>query len=103
MDAKLTYDGGELDLPLLTGSEGERGIDISQLRRKTGLITYDPGFQNTGACKSSITFIDGENGVLRYRGIPVEESARGLLDRIEGLSLANSGTFWHADGRVLPW
>lgn len=82
MDAKLTYEGGECDLPMLTGTEGERALDISELRRKTGLITYDPGFQNTGSCKSAITFIDGERGILRYRGIPVEDLV-GKADFIE--------------------
>jgi citrate synthase len=57
------------------GSEGEVGIDIRQLRSKTGLITLDPGFGNTGACQSTITFIDGEQGILRYRGYPIEELA----------------------------
>jgi citrate synthase len=58
------------------GSEGERAIDIQQLRTKTGYITYDPGFGNTGSCKSEITYIDGETGILRYRGIPIEQFDR---------------------------
>lgn len=60
------------DLPLVVGSEGETGIDISTLRAKTNCITLDPGYMNTGACQSAITFIDGEKGILRYRGIPIE-------------------------------
>ena len=73
--AQLTVDGKTYDIPLVTGSEGERAIDISRLRAETGLITLDPGCGNTGLCQSSITFMDGEEGVLRYRGIPVEQLA----------------------------
>jgi len=73
--ASLEHDGKTLDLPLVKGSEGEVGIDIAQLRATTGMITLDPGFGNTGACKSSITFIDGERGILRYRGFPIEDLA----------------------------
>src|SRR5215468_521098 len=73
--AKLIVDGKTLELPIVTGSEGERGIDITSLRAKTGYITVDPGYANTGSCKSSITFIDGEQGILRYRGIPIEQLA----------------------------
>ena len=65
----------EYTLPVIVGSEGERGIDISTLRAQTGLITIDNGFMNTGACMSAITFLDGEKGVLRYRGIPIEQLA----------------------------
>ena len=71
----LTYEGKEIQLPLITGSEGESAIDISRLRAETGLITMDPGYANTGSCLSEITFMDGEKGVLRYRGIPVEQLA----------------------------
>ena len=71
----LTYQGKTYRLPVIVGSEGERAIDILQLRADAGLITYDPGFANTGACMSSITFMDGEKGILSYRGIPVEELA----------------------------
>ncbi|HXO19368.1 MAG TPA: citrate synthase [Thermoanaerobaculia bacterium] len=73
--ARLTLDGKEYDLAVVTGSEGEKGIDISQLRSRTGAITLDTGYANTGACESSITFIDGEKGILRYRGYPIEEIA----------------------------
>ncbi|HWM89901.1 MAG TPA: citrate synthase [Thermoanaerobaculia bacterium] len=73
--ARLVLDGKEIELPVVVGSEGETGIDISQLRAKTGAITLDPGYGNTGACESSITFIDGETGILRYRGYPIEELA----------------------------
>ena len=71
----LTYNGNEIRLPVLTGSEGEKAIDISRLRSETGFITLDPGYANTGSCLSGITFMDGEKGVLRYRGIPVEQLA----------------------------
>jgi len=72
---ELTYDGKTLSLPIVEGTEGERAIDISKLRDKTGLITLDVGYMNTGSCNSAITFIDGENGILRYRGYPIEELA----------------------------
>ena len=71
----VAHGGKTVALPLITGSEHEVGIDISQLRSQTGLITVDPGFGNTGACRSRITFIDGERGVLRYRGYPIDELA----------------------------
>ena len=72
---KLTYGDKEYQLPLIEGTEGEKAIDISKLRQETGLITLDSGYANTGSCTSSITFMDGEEGVLRYRGIPVEQLA----------------------------
>ncbi len=62
----------KIELPVVIGSENERGIDIGSLRAKTGLITLDPGYMNSGACTSAITYIDGDNGILRYRGIPIE-------------------------------
>lgn len=74
--AEITYKGKTYKLPVVEGSEGEKAIDISTLRQKTGLITLDPGFANTGSCISSITYLDGEKGILRYRGIPVENLAR---------------------------
>ncbi|MFZ0484260.1 MAG: citrate (Si)-synthase, partial [Desulfobacterales bacterium] len=70
---KLVFEGNTYELPIVTGSEGEKAIDISNLRQMTGLITLDPGYANTGSCASSITFMDGEKGILRYRGIPVEQ------------------------------
>ncbi|MCU0959979.1 MAG: citrate synthase [Pirellulaceae bacterium] len=63
----------QYELPVVVGTEGERAIDISKLRDQSGYITYDPSLSNTGVCKSSITFIDGEKGILRYRGIPIEQ------------------------------
>jgi citrate synthase len=71
--AKLRVGDLEIDLPIVVGSEGERAIDIRQLRDRTGLVTLDPGYGNTASCESAITFIDGERGVLRYRGIPIEQ------------------------------
>ncbi len=72
---KLIYNDKTYELPLVTGSAGEKAIDITKLRQTTGLITLDPGFANTGSCSSAITFMDGEKGILRYRGIPVEQLA----------------------------
>ncbi len=73
--ARLILDGKELEFPVVVGSEGEMGLDITQLRAKSGAITLDPGYGNTGACESSIAFIDGERGILRYRGYPIEDLA----------------------------
>jgi citrate synthase len=72
---KVLYGDKEFQLPLVVGTEGERAIDISKLRQETGLITLDTGYGNTGSCTSNITFMDGEKGILRYRGIPVEQLA----------------------------
>ncbi|MFW6217224.1 MAG: citrate/2-methylcitrate synthase, partial [Desulfohalobiaceae bacterium] len=72
---KLIFNDHSYELPLIQGSEGEQALDISALRRETGLVTYDPGYPNTGSCKSKITFMDGEQGILRYRGIPIEQLA----------------------------
>lgn len=73
--ARLVIDGKEYKLPVLDGVDGDRAIDIRSLRQESGFITFDPGFGNTGSCKSAITFMDGEKGILRYRGIPIEELA----------------------------
>jgi citrate synthase len=75
--AKLELDGKVLEFNILEGTEGERAVDIRDLRSKTGCITYDDSYANTGSCQSKVTFIDGEKGVLRYRGIPIEELAEG--------------------------
>ena len=72
---RLVWGDRTFELPVIEGTEGEKGIDISKLRKETGLITLDPGFVNTGCCKSAITFMDGEKGILRYRGYPIEELA----------------------------
>ncbi len=73
--AKLIFEGKEYEFPVVTGSEGEKGIVITDLRSKSGLITLDPGYGNTGSCQSAITFIDGEKGILRYRGYPIDQVA----------------------------
>jgi len=74
-EAELHYDGKVYKVPIITGSENENAIDISKLRGQSGLITLDRGFKNTGSCESAITFLDGEEGILRYRGYSIEELA----------------------------
>lgn len=74
--AKLELEGRVNELPIVIGTEGEKAIDISELRDRTGFITLDSGYPNTGSCSSAITFIDGEKGILRYRGIPIEVLAQ---------------------------
>ena len=73
--AELRVGDQTIELPIVEGSEGERAVDISELRAKTGFVTMDPGYGNTGSCTSAITFIDGEQGILRYRGYPIEQLA----------------------------
>lgn len=73
--ARLELDGTSYDLPVVEGTEGELAVDIGKLRDTTGYITLDDGYGNTGSCASAITFIDGDQGVLRYRGIPIEQIA----------------------------
>src|SRR5215208_1843463 len=73
--ASLTYGDRSVQLPVIRGSEDEIGADISSLRAETGLITMDVGYVNTGAARSAITFVDGERGILRYRGYPIEQLA----------------------------
>jgi citrate synthase len=73
--AKLRFMDREYDLPVLVGAENEIGLDVTALRSTTGAITYDPAYGNTGSCSSAVTFIDGEKGILRYRGYPIEEIA----------------------------
>ena len=75
LSPELHFNGSRFALPLVEGTEGERAIDITKLRDRTGLITLDPGLGNSGACTSAITFIDGDRGILRYRGYPIEELA----------------------------
>ena len=75
MKATLEFSDKKFDFDVMQGSENEKAFDASKLRARTGLIALDPGFGNTGACQSSITFIDGEKGILRYRGIPIEQLA----------------------------
>ena len=73
--AELHYEGKVYELPVVTGIENENAIDISKLREQSGLITLDKGFKNTGSCESNITFLNGEKGILRYRGYSIEELA----------------------------
>src|SRR5690554_5375742 len=73
--AKISFDGKEYELPVIEGSENEKAINIAKLRGESGLITLDPGYKNTGATQSAITFLDGEEGILRYRGYGIEELA----------------------------
>lgn len=73
--AKLTYRDKSIELPIVKGTLNETAIDITKLRASTGLVTFDPGFGNTGSCLSSITYINGEEGILLYRGIPIEQLA----------------------------
>ena len=70
---KITYNNESYSFPIIQGSENEKAIDIKQLRSETGLITYDPGYKNTGHCISNITYLDGEKGILRYRGYSIDE------------------------------
>jgi citrate synthase len=82
--AQLKYGDRTLELPVYEGTEKERGVDVRNLRKDTGLITYDPGFVNTGSCESSITFVDGEKGILRYRGYDIQ----GLAENCEFIEVA---------------
>ncbi len=72
---EFTINGKTIELPVITGTEKEKGIDVSQLRTDTNYITYDPSYANTGSCASDITYISGEEGILRYRGYPIEQLA----------------------------
>ena len=83
--AKLILDGKELELDVLNDSYGNKALDISKLRSSTGYITYDPGFLNTGSCKSQICYVDGEKGILRYRGYPIEE----LVEKCDFIEVAH--------------
>ena len=81
---QLTYENKTFEFPIVEGSENEKGIDIKTLRAQTGLITFDPGFKNTGSCKSGITFLNGEEGILRYRGYSIEN----LCDKASFIEVA---------------
>lgn len=81
---QLTYENKTFEFPIVEGSENEKGIDIKTLRAQTGLITFDPGFKNTGSCKSGITFLNGEEGILRYRGYSIED----LCDKASFIEVA---------------
>jgi len=94
--AILLVDDKRTELPLLVGTEGETAIDISRLREETGLVTYDPSLGNTAICKSEITYVDGESGILRYRGIPIENFA----DRPDFVQVAWLLIFGHLPTKV---
>ena len=81
--AKLGYPGGEIDLQIVRATEGNDGVALGSLLAKTGLTTFDNGFVNTAACKSSITYIDGDAGILRYRGVS-DRAARREVDVYRG-------------------
>ena len=74
-EAEIKIGGTSYQLPIIEGSEQEEAIDIAKLRAQSGIITIDPGFKNTGSTKSAITFLDGEKGILRYRGYTIEDLA----------------------------
>ncbi|NLZ02017.1 MAG: citrate (Si)-synthase, partial [Pirellulaceae bacterium] len=82
--AKLTFEGREIELPVEESAEGELAVDVSKLRDATGMVTLDPSLANTAICRSEITFIDGDRGILRYRGIPIEQ----LVDRPNFVEIA---------------
>ncbi len=94
--AKLKHGDIEIDLPIVTGSENERAIDIGKLRGTTGMVTIDQGYVNTGSTTSEITFLNGEEGVLRYRGYPIEQLAENC-DFIEVAYLLIYGELPNAD------
>ena len=73
--AQLILKDKTIELPVITGSENEKGIDITRLRSETNYITFDPSYGNTGSCSSDITYISGEEGILQYRGYPIEQLA----------------------------
>jgi len=93
---KININGKEIELPIIEGTENENGIDITKLRKETGYITLDPGYANTGACISNITFIDGEKGILRYRGYPIEQLA-GKVSFTDTAFLLINGEFPNMD------
>ena len=72
-NAILSYNGKSIELPVVEGAENEHGLDICKLRKETGLVTLDYGYLNTGSTRSAITYVDGEHGILRYRGYSIED------------------------------
>ena len=81
--AILMIDGKQIELPIMEGTRGDRAIDVSRLRQQSGMVTYDPGLANTATCQSAITYIDGEKGILCYRGIPIEQLAQSKSNFVE--------------------
>ena len=108
--ATLTVDGQSFELPILSGSMGPRAIDVRPLYTQTDKFTFDPGFMSTAACQSSITYVDGETGVLLYRGYPIEQLIR-QCDFLEVAHLllhgelpnATSGTNSKASSSTRRW
>ena len=98
-NATLTIDGKSVELPIYTGSIGPDVIDIRQLYAKTGMFTFDPGFMSTAACKSAITYIDGDAGILLYRGYPIEQLAH-QCDFLEGAYLILKGELPNAQQKA---
>src|SRR3954470_21536995 len=96
--ASLKLDDKEYPLPIIEGTEGEKAIDTRQLRATTGHISYDQGYGNTGSCESQITFLDGDNGILRHRGYPIEQLAR-YSDFVETAYLIIYGELPNAEKR----
>ncbi len=94
--ATITFGDQSWELPVLRGSENEIAVDISSLRQQSGLITLDPGYANTGSCRSAITFVDGENAILRHRGYPVEQICE-QSSFVELVMLLIFGKLPHAD------
>ncbi|MDP2137271.1 MAG: citrate/2-methylcitrate synthase, partial [Candidatus Didemnitutus sp.] len=75
MSALIKIDDKEFPFPVMTGTEGEKAIDARSLRKDTGYIFFDQGYGNTGSCESAVTYLDGDNGILRHRGYPIEQLA----------------------------
>ncbi|MBN2049495.1 MAG: citrate synthase [Spirochaetales bacterium] len=98
--AKLHLESQIIELPIVTGTMGEKGIDITNLRNESGFITLDNGYQNTGSCKSSITFVDGEKGILKYRGVDISELAEKAMFTEVAYLLIN-GTFPNAEEKKI--
>ena len=97
--ATLTFEGKTYELPVVEGTENELGVDVTRLYNDTGLLTYDPGLANTSVCQSDITYIDGEKGILRYRGIPIEQLCQSP-DFIETAMLLIDGKLPSAEERL---
>ncbi len=93
--ATMTFADQSIELPIATGTEGERVLDVTKLRERTGFTTFDPGYVNTASCSSAITFLDGERGILRYRGIPIEQ----LAERSNFLETAYLLIYGHLPGK----
>ena len=102
--AKLEIEGNVYELPIIVGTEGEKAIDITKLRASSGYVAMDPGFGNTGSCTSKITFINGEQGILRHHGIPVDQLVEKSSFTEVAYMLLNNGSgraIWRVN-RILP-